>query len=189
MRLPRVAYRTRTGQTSVLNAAEDKVNDCRATYSLASGTNQDTAVLAFGSQRTNAPSPGNTVRADGTIDPNPIIVNPDGGTGGKSDIWTTSTGDFTPPILIPQGSGNQLYPVVAPGPQAPFTAPRTEETGLQPNSPIRVAMVLQDKESGVSGVTVIVRKADVYGFGDPRQFPVTPVNETIPVQISPELGH
>lgn len=87
----------------------------------------------------NATSPGNTI-----FDP----TAPGG--SGHHDIWTTISEDFTPPILLSQSVGNQEFPVLAPGPQASsagLTAPRTEEAGLEPGTPVTIAFTVQDLES------------------------------------------
>lgn len=149
---------------------EDNAADREAAFSRSTADVQTAAQLAFASTRTRA------------AQPNAPIVNPNGGpdtsTGGGSDvnrsgggpahdIWVTATEDFTPPILVPVGAGNVKYPVVAPGIQAPFFAPRTAEEGLAPGAPVQIAVVLSEPESGLAqtgSVTAVFYNADQRSF-------------------------
>jgi len=104
--------------------------------------------IAFSSQRTK----------DGLG----TFVNVSGGPLGTNDIWVTQTIDSTPPLLVPLALGNQQFPVIAPGPQSPFFAPRTQEQGLLPGGVLKVAVVLNDQQTGIAkngAVTVTIRDA------------------------------
>ena len=125
---------------------EDKSADREPSFSGQAVSTQQTAILAFASQRRTAasPPPAGTTNSDGTTDNRPILVNPYGGPESISpaeqtnnfagtpnpnlppththDIWTTNSQDFTPPVLLAQSIGNLKYPVIAPGPQAPVIA-------------------------------------------------------------------
>lgn len=117
-------------------------------YASNTATNNNSNTPQAG-QKSN-PFGGNQLNADGTTNAGPT-----------HDIWSVSTQDTTPPTLVPQGAGNSLTPVVAPGPQAPFFAPRTFEQGLRPGASagptaltgdanaLRLAVVIRDVESGL----------------------------------------
>jgi hypothetical protein len=76
-------------------------------------------------------------------------VNPGGGsaTGSTHDLWTTTSQDFAPPLLVPVSVGNQQFPFLAPGRQAPFFAPRTAEEGLGQGSKLIIGVVISDQEA------------------------------------------
>lgn len=178
-------------QTGNDNVGQDKAPDVEPTYSRLSTTPQDASRLAFASTRRFAPQPSsNQPDANGKT---PSASNPFGsgsdGSGGTFDIWGTSTDDTTPPALTPQAVGNQLIPVVAPGPQAPFFAPRTVETGLKAGGEITVAVVLSELESGIDdsagsgAVTALFYRAGAEQFDTA----VKKVNEGIPVAVKTEL--
>jgi hypothetical protein len=166
---------------------EDRAADREPGFSRSNASNNDAAQLAFASTRRQAAQPGSSV------------VNAQGGddlsTGGgadinratstpKHDIWTTASDDFTAPILVPVGAGNARFPVVAPGPQSPFSAPRTFEQGLTPGTPVRIAVVLEERESGLApgSVTATIYNADQRG----TSVETTQVNEKIRVQTNRE---
>lgn len=169
-------------------AQEDNAADREPTFSRSQADLQSAAQLAFASTRTQAAVP------------NAAVVNPSGGpdlsTGGGSDvnrsgggpthdIWVTASQDFTPPVLVPVGAGNVQFPVVAPGPQAPFFAPRTFEEGLTAGTPVQIAVVLDERESGLSptgSVTVNVYNADQRSYSST----VSQVDEKINVRTSTE---
>jgi hypothetical protein len=106
----------------------------------------------FASARRVSPRPGSNGQ-----NPRPVIVNPGGGDAATAthDLWTTTSQDFTPPLLVPVGTGNQATPFLAPGRQAPFFAPRTAEEGLTNNSKLIVAVVLSEQESGLNTARVV----------------------------------
>jgi hypothetical protein len=128
---------------------EDKAADREPTFSRTAATKQLAARLAFASTRLYAPNPASN--AKDAEKSNPYGSNGDGGT---HDIWGSTAQDTTPPALIPQGTGNQLYPVIAPGVQAPFPAPRTFDEGLRPGGDLKIAVVLSDLESGIANGAV-----------------------------------
>ena len=136
------------------NVKQDKAPDVHPTYSRSTATPQLQSRLIFASRRAFAANPESNT-ADATPS-NTAPRNADG-TADTHDIWSTSTFDRTPPILIPQGAGNVLSPVVAPGPDSPFPAPRTFEAGLRPdddnpattNDIVKLAVVLRELESGI----------------------------------------
>lgn len=147
-------------------AVEDKSADREPNFARSNATSQTIAQIVFASQRTTAAAPANT-----PANPKPLIVNPGGGpqfttttvpqlTTFTHDIWTTSVQDFTPPVLIPVAVGGQLYPALAPGVQAPFTAPRTVEEGLTPGGKLTLGFVVQDLESGLASAGVAFKDAD-----------------------------
>ena len=164
-----------TSPTGVTNsaftgAAEDKSADREPSFARSNATSATIAQIVFASQRRTASAPSND-----PANPAPPIINPGGGveftgtnpprpTTSSHDIWTTTVQDFTPPILIPVAVGGQLYPALAPGVQAPFTAPRTAEEGLVPGSKITVAFVVQDLESGLASASVVFKDADRPAF-------------------------
>lgn len=150
--------------------------------------------IAFASSRPSNGIPGRNGAA-------PTIINPGGGPNGTHDIFTTGTGDFLAPVLVPKPSGNQLlFPFVAPGPQAPFPAPRTAEEGLRAGNTVRIACVLSEPESGLFSVSALIRDANVPEFGDASSifpdsgtgrytpFRSSPVNESIPVAVTDALN-
>lgn len=157
--------------TGVTNAAfpgagEDRSADREPSFARSNATSATVAQVVFASQRRTAAAPSND-----PANPAPPVVNPGGGpqftatipprpTTFTHDIWTTTVQDFTPPILIPVAVGGQLYPALAPGVQAPFTAPRTAEEGLTPGSKVTIAFVIQDLESGLSSASVVFKDAD-----------------------------
>lgn len=175
-----------------VGATEDKSADREPSFSRANATRDLISPIAFASQRRVAPRPG-----PNGLNPAPTIINPGGGNVAASthDIWTTVSEDTTPPLLVPVSTGNQQFPFVAPGRQAPFFAPRTAEEGLNPGGKVIVAVVLSEPESGLvnargttgPSVSVQIKDADNPQFlvnTDPRlPFPFrnTP-NEDIPVQ-------
>jgi hypothetical protein len=178
------------------NAAEDRAADREAMFSRSNSSLQSATTIVFASQRRTAAAPGaNSSNSD------PTVVNPGGGNEGSAathDIWITSAQDFTPPILVPQAAGNQLYPVVAPGPQAPFNAPRTVERGLSVNGPITVAVVIREQESGLRSVTATFTAAESPTYegapfsgtgeisGKDQPADTSRVNEDIPVRVRRE---
>ncbi|MBV9864486.1 MAG: carboxypeptidase regulatory-like domain-containing protein [Abitibacteriaceae bacterium] len=166
-------------------AAEDKANDVEPAFSRSAATPQLIEPIAFASQRKTAAAPSSNPG-----NPKPVIVNPGGGSalGATYDIWTTNVQDFTPPELIPASVGNQLYPFLAPGRQAPFYAPRTAEEGLQPGGKVVVGVVIKEQESGLRSVSVSFKDAErplydrsVGGFSN-----IFYPNDKIPVEIAVE---
>jgi hypothetical protein len=129
---------------------EDRSADREPNFSRATSTAQLSSSIVFASQRRVAPRPG-----PNSANPTPVVVNPGGGTAATSthDLWTTISEDLTPPLLVPVSAGNQQFPFVAPGRQAPFFAPRTAEEGLSPGGKLIVAVVLSEPESGLSNAT------------------------------------
>jgi hypothetical protein len=181
------------GQTDIVG--QDKAADREPAFGRSNATAQSTAQVTFASTRLYAPSPSSNARDSGGNKPGPSNPFGSNGDGGTHDIWGASTQDTTPPALIPQATGNQLFPLVAPGTQAPFSAPRTYEEGLRPGGPLRVAVVLRDLESGLAltdqtvnppvapgNVTVIVRQAGAERFTTSKP----KVNESIPVEVARE---
>lgn len=157
---------TGVGNVNFVGVAEDKSADREPSFARSNTTSTTVAQVVFASQRRTAAAPSTD-----PADPTPPVVNPGGGnefttsipprpTNATHDIWTTTVQDFTPPILIPVAVGGQLYPALAPGVQAPFTAPRTVEEGLIPGSKVTVAFVLQDLESGLSSASIVFKDAD-----------------------------
>ncbi len=157
-----------TGVTNAVftGATEDKSADREPSFARSNATSATVAQVVFASQRRTAAAPSND-----PANPAPPVVNPGGGneftvsipprpTNATHDIWTTTVQDFTPPVLIPVAVGGQLYPALAPGVQAPFTAPRTAEEGLSPGSKVTIAFVLQDLESGLASASVVFKDAD-----------------------------
>jgi hypothetical protein len=147
-------------------ATEDRSADREPSFARSNATSTTVAQVVFASQRRTASAPSTD-----PANPAPVVVNPGGGaqftatipprpTTFTHDIWTTTVQDFTPPILIPVAVGGQLYPAVAPGVQAPFTAPRTAEEGLLPGSKVSIAFVIQDLESGLASASVVFKDAD-----------------------------
>jgi hypothetical protein len=147
-------------------AAEDKSADREPNFARSNATSTTVAQIVFASQRRTASAPSTNPAA-----PQPAVVNPGGGpqftattpprpTTFTHDIWATASQDFTPPILIPVAVGGQLYPALAPGVQAPFTAPRTAEEGLTPGSKVTIAFVIQDMETGLQSASVVFKDAD-----------------------------
>ena len=135
---------------------QDVVEDVEPGFSRSTTSSQNVAQLAFSSQRRTAAIPGSRPNPDGSIDTRPIVSNPSGGVGGTHDIWVTASQDFTAPILVQVSSGNSRYPVLAPGPQAPanLPSPRTAEAGLTPGTPVRIAFVVDERESGLNAVAL-----------------------------------
>ncbi len=168
---------------------EDNAADREPSFSRSVADTQTTAQLAFASTRLRASVP------------NATVVNPSGGPdlsiGGGSDvnrsgggpthdIWITNSQDFVPPVLVPIGAGNVQYPVVAPGPQAPFFAPRTFEDGLTAGVPVQIAVVFDERESGLNqtgSVTATFYNADQNRFATST----STVNEKVSVRINREL--
>ncbi len=157
---------TGVSNSAFTGAAEDKSADREPSFARSNATSTTVAQVVFASQRRTASSPS----AD-SANPAPVVVNPGGGlqftgtnpprpTTSTHDIWTTTVQDFTPPVLIPVAVGGQLYPALAPGPQAPFTAPRTAEEGLLPGGKLTVGFVIQDLESGLASASVVFKDAD-----------------------------
>jgi hypothetical protein len=168
---------------------EDKAADREPAFSRSTASTALSSRLTFASTRLYAPMPSSNARDANGNKPSPS--NPygrnDGTNGGTHDIWGSAAQDTTPPALIPQAAGNQLYPVVAPGPQSPFPAPREYTAGLRPNADLKVAVVVSDFESGlatgVNGVvTVSLRQAGQERFTSSTER----VNENIPVSIRRE---
>jgi len=139
-----------SGLTPPAGDGVDRAADREPSFGRSTATSQTLATLVFASGR----------RYQATQ--NGPLVNPSGGDQGTAgvthDIWSTSTQDTTPPALIPQGAGNLQTPVVSPGPNSPFVAPRTSEAGLRAGQPagtpaeqggLRFAVVLRDLESGL----------------------------------------
>jgi hypothetical protein len=137
-------------QNSFVGAQEDRAADREPTYSRSNGSRALASPLAFASTRQRASSPS----ANGQ-NPAPVVINPGGGntTAATHDIWTTLSADASPPLLVPVAAGNQQFPLVAPGRQAPFFAPRTAEEGLNPGGKLIVAAVISERESGLSTTT------------------------------------
>src|SRR5205823_3232862 len=95
--------------------------------------------------------------------------------------------DFTPPLLVPISVGSQLYPFLAPGPQAPFAAPRTAEEGLLPGRKVIFACVLKEPESGLRTVQVQIKAADIRNVNRRFAFRDSVVNDPIPIETALEL--
>lgn len=174
-----------SGGQGVDKASEDKSGDREPSFARSKATPLLVAQLVFASQRRYAAAPGPNT--------DPIVVNPSGGAQNLAsgapdnvpthDIWATGTQDFTPPILVPQGAGNVQFPVLAPGPQAPFAAPRTFEEGLAAGGPVIFGFVLKEQESGLQSVTLAYKDAD-----SPRFDHFEPeVNEQILIDVAEEL--
>jgi Tol biopolymer transport system component len=175
------------------NVKQDKAADVHPTYSRAIATPQLRSRLIFASRRVFAPNPtSNTVGAT----PSNTSGDDGNGTAATHDIWTTATFDRTPPILIPQGAGNVLSPVVSPGPDSPFFAPRTFESGLRPNDDnaatnndiVRLAVVLRELESGISSdIGTPFVTATFYQAGREQFSPqTTDVNADVAVRVAIE---
>lgn len=163
-------------------ATEDKADDVEPSFSRSSATAQLIEPIAFASNRRTAAAPSSTPGR-----PNPIVMNPGGSNSvagaGTHDIWTTNVQDFTPPELIPVAAGNQLYPFLAPGIQAPFFAPRTAEQGLQPGGKLVIACVIREQESGLQAVTAAIADADRPTYTTTTYLP----NDiTVPVEVAQE---
>lgn len=166
------------------NVGQDKAPDIEPAFARNESTPQLSSQLAFASTRRFSPMPSSNVADANGNKPGPS--NPFGeGAQNTSDIWSTSSEDTTPPILIPQASGNQLFPVVAPGPQSPFPAPRTAETGLRAGGNVTVAVVLRDLESGLNPNFGVF--ANFYRAGAEKFTPFTSkVNEGVSVSVRRE---
>lgn len=163
---------------------EDRVADREPAFGYSSTTLTNIAQLAFASQRNAAAIPNGDVNSP---TPNaPIVVNPvpTDGSANDHDIWTTASQDFTPPTLVPQGTGNDLTPFIAPGVQSPFFAPRTAEAGLRAGGQIKIAFVLKEQESGLNAnsVTVLFKNAEKPTYVEQYEF----VNEAIPIRAMVE---
>ncbi|MBV9470640.1 MAG: PD40 domain-containing protein, partial [Abitibacteriaceae bacterium] len=192
---------------------EDKSDDREPGFARSTSGQAQLAELAFASDRRAGAQPGTINPAPRVtptplptatpanppgptptpIDPNnPIVVN--GADGGNHDIWVTVSEDFTPPILLPQQTGNQVFPVLAPGPQAAsanLTAPRTPEEGLQAGQPVTIAFVVQELESGLSNVHIDIIDAETSGYRfepSPQGGPGNPqkVNASVAVNVNYE---
>ncbi len=153
------ALSTSTATTLFQGSTEDRANDEEPAYSRifsSNGVSPEFPTLVFASQRRISPRPGSNA-----ANPRPIIINPGGGDlgAGTHDLWTTASQDFTPPLLVPQGTGNERTPFLAPGRQAPFFAPRTAEEGLGQNSKLIVGVVIQDQEAGLNVGLVVAPTA------------------------------
>ncbi|RYG74567.1 hypothetical protein EON80_02375, partial [bacterium] len=180
------------------NVLQDKANDVEPSYSRKTATANLAAQLTFASTRRYAPNPSsNTKDSAGATPPpsNPYGYDEASGAQGTHDIWGTSTRDTTPPALVPQAAGNLQYPVVAPHPDAPFTAYRTYEEGLRPGEPLKIAFVLSELESGVDLTSNSAVSVSFYRAGDERFANVTrgipgfekKINEDIVVQVGTEF--
>lgn len=148
---------------------EDKVADMEPTFSRSTASLQLVSQIVFASQRPKAAMAGAPV------------INPGGPS--TSDLWSTALQDFTPPLLVPISVGNQIFPFLAPGPQYPGSTPRTAEQGLTPGGKVVVGFVIEEKESGLSNVSITFKDADRPQFFRRTEL----VNGTIPVDIAIEL--
>jgi hypothetical protein len=170
-----LASTDRSGQP----VTEDRVADVEPSFARSTATVQEVAQLAFASQRRTAARPGTVDPGGGSSDTRPLVPNPTG----SYDIWATVSQDYTPPVLLPTSVGNAQYPLLAPGVQSPFLAPRTFEEGLTPGQKAKIAFVLDERESGIGNITIRFYDAD-----DRPETPDTPsqVNERINVQTFKE---
>ncbi len=173
---------------------QDVVEDVEPGFSRSVSSQNNVAQLAFSSQRRTAAIPGSRPNPDGSIDTRPIVSNPYGGVGGSHDIWVTASQDFTAPILVQVSSGNARFPVLAPGPQAPanLPSPRTAEAGLLPGTPVRIAFVVDERESGLNSVAIRIfdatNRPNVFNPSTPSDATgVSNVNENIPVQTFKQI--
>lgn len=187
-------------------AAEDKASDIEPAFSRVNLSIKLLSTLVFSSGRRYAPSP-----ASDTSDPSPLEYNEYGGNELKTDgtaasptptndLWSTVARDTTPPVLVPQGTGNLRAPFIAPSPNAGFSyaAPRTLEAGLLPDSPIKIAFVLEEKQSGIAtsvaskAVTVSFKNADARLYvGDninTNTTVITKPNDSLRVRVTPEVA-
>ncbi|HEX8551619.1 MAG TPA: carboxypeptidase regulatory-like domain-containing protein [Abditibacteriaceae bacterium] len=151
----------------------DQLSDREPSFARSAATGSIASQIAFASNRKRAFTP-RALSSDAS-ESNPFSTH---------DIWVTNAADFTPPALIPQTAGNQLFPVVSPGPQAPTIEGRrrTYETGLTPSGRVLFSVVLREQESGISEVAMSLYRADNY-FDDPFN---TAVNEGISVTVTHE---
>ena len=144
---------TSTATNAFFGATQDRSADEEPAYSrirTTSDLSNNFPTIVFASQRSASTRPGSALPG-GTQAP-PAVINPGGGAVATSthDLFTTTSADFTPPLLVPYGTGSQRSAFVAPGVQAPFSAPRTPEEGLGQNSKLIVGVVLSDLESGLN---------------------------------------
>ncbi len=179
-------------------ATEDKSADREPSFARSSATNQIVSQIVFASQRMVAAAPSKD-----PANPKPVVKNPGGGpqynnpvpstaitplTRFTHDIWTTGVEDTTPPVVVPQAVGGQLYPALAPGIQAPFTAPRTAEEGLSPGKKVTIAFVVQDLESGLKSARVEFKDADRPTFQTQDSIVDAIIGVEIAVEQQPEIA-
>ncbi len=183
------ALSTSTATGLFAGATEDRANDEEPAFSRlfsSNGISNELPTLVFASQRRVSPRPGSN-----GANPRPIVINPGGGNlgAGTHDIWVTTTADFTPPLLVPQGTGNQKNAFLSPGRQAPFFAPRTPEEGLGQNSKLIVGVVIQDLESGLNVGASTVPTASPTATPNSSGTPVATLTPIVPAPTPPFGGN